>query len=82
MRSVALLILSLPSIARGHSSLNYPPTIGFDDDKEGEGPCGGFSVAFNNMAAFYKVHIRKRLSHSEQHLAVKRHSIGQTCSQW
>jgi hypothetical protein len=41
----------LLSIARGHFLLKYPPTIGFDDDKEGEGPCDGFPTVFNNMTA-------------------------------
>src|SRR3954453_23335087 len=49
MRSATLLILRMLSIAHGHFLLNYPPTIGFDDDKEGEGPCGGFPIVFNNM---------------------------------
>ena len=29
-----------------HFQLNSPPAIGFDDDLEGESPCGGFEVDF------------------------------------
>lgn len=43
---VLLLLLSLPSWVTGHFTLNYPPSLGFIDDKESEGPCGGFPVAF------------------------------------
>jgi hypothetical protein len=51
MRPATLLILGLLSIVRGHFLLDYPPTIGFDDDKEGGGPCGGFPTVFNNVTA-------------------------------
>jgi hypothetical protein len=50
MRSVTLLVLGLLSVAHGHFLLKYPPTIGFDDDKEGEGPCSGFPIVFNMIA--------------------------------
>lgn len=31
-----------------HFLLNYPPTLGFDDDNEGISPCGGFPAVFNS----------------------------------
>ncbi|KAL7930296.1 hypothetical protein V8C35DRAFT_313494 [Trichoderma chlorosporum] len=45
MRSSAILpaILSLASVSSAHFLLNYPTSIGFDDDKEGTAPCGGFT---------------------------------------
>ncbi|KAK4083762.1 uncharacterized protein Triagg1_1424 [Trichoderma aggressivum f. europaeum] len=45
MRSSAVLpaILSLASLSSAHFLLNYPTSIGFDDDKEGTSPCGGFT---------------------------------------
>ena len=44
-KSIALLAL-LPS-AFAHFVLNYPVSLGFDDDAEGTGPCGGFEITFN-----------------------------------
>lgn len=41
-KSLALLTL-LPT-AFAHFVLNYPVSLGFDDDKEGTGPCGGFAI--------------------------------------
>jgi len=41
-------IISLPAALLSHSwahfLLNYPPTIGFDDDLEGTAPCGSYNV--------------------------------------
>jgi len=38
-----------------HFLLNYPATIGFDDDSEGMAPCGNFEVNFttNNVTEFH-----------------------------
>jgi len=48
---VALFI----SQSTAHFLLNYPPTIGFDDDLEGTPPCGGFTVNFStdNVTDFH-----------------------------
>lgn len=47
MLSIVLLLLSSWStLAAGHFNLNYPVSLGFNDDKESEGPCGGFQVDF------------------------------------
>ena len=43
--TILLAILSRPLGA--HFLLNAPPTLGFDDDNEGEAPCGGFDVDFD-----------------------------------
>jgi hypothetical protein len=51
MRSATLLLLSPPGLAYGHFLLTYPPSIGFDDGREEEGPCGGFPIVFNSMTA-------------------------------
>lgn len=45
MKSFALLS-ALCGMTSAHFLLNYPKSIGFDDDKEGTGPCGGFSPDF------------------------------------
>lgn len=45
LKSLALLAL-LPT-AFAHFVLNYPVSLGFDDDNEGNGPCGGFPITFN-----------------------------------
>lgn len=46
MRVSLALITFLPA-ALGHFILNYPNSLGFDDDQEGTGPCGGFPITFN-----------------------------------
>ncbi|MCJ1251845.1 hypothetical protein MMC30_009083 [Trapelia coarctata] len=43
---VFFLLSSLSSLVAGHFLLNYPQTLGFSDDNEGEGPCGSFNVDF------------------------------------
>jgi len=40
----ALTVSLLASLSSAHFLLNYPPTIGFDDSLENEGPCGSFTV--------------------------------------
>lgn len=47
MRTSLILATVLPS-ALGHFVLNYPNSLGFDDDNEGNGPCGGFDVTFGS----------------------------------
>lgn len=46
--------LGLP-LAWGHFNLKYPATIGFDDEKQHDGPCGGFTPDFskNNITDFH-----------------------------
>jgi len=46
------LCLGLAQV-NAHFLLNYPATVGFDDDNEGEAPCGGFNVTFDNSTNFY-----------------------------
>jgi len=43
----SLAVVLLASLSSAHFLLNYPPTIGFDDSLEGEGPCGSFTVDFS-----------------------------------
>jgi hypothetical protein len=43
-----ITLLGLGNLAAGHFLLNYPPSIGFNDDMEGTGPCGGFTPIFND----------------------------------
>jgi hypothetical protein len=47
--------LLFAATARAHFLLNYPATVGFDDDLEGTAPCGGFSPDFStdNVTDFY-----------------------------
>lgn len=42
MRSV-ILLSSLLTLASAHFELKYPKSIGFKDDNEDQGPCGGFT---------------------------------------
>ena len=39
--------------ASAHFLLNYPNSVGFDDDKEGTAPCGSFDVTFDNATDFH-----------------------------
>jgi hypothetical protein len=53
----ALLCLTslLLSLSNAHFLLNYPPTIGFDDDLETTAPCGSFTPDFSkdNVTDFH-----------------------------
>ncbi|KAK1758313.1 hypothetical protein QBC47DRAFT_411022 [Echria macrotheca] len=46
-QSIAAALLLLTAGAQAHFTLNYPPSIGFDDAKEGTGPCGGVTPDFS-----------------------------------
>ncbi|EPE05417.1 gpi anchored cell wall protein [Ophiostoma piceae UAMH 11346] len=48
-------LLAAASLANAHFVLSYPPTIGFNDDKEDIGPCGGFTPDFatDNLTDFF-----------------------------
>ena len=49
MKLISLLPLpALAGLSTAHFLLYYPPTLGFNDDNEGIGPCGGFPVVFNS----------------------------------
>ncbi|KFZ05865.1 hypothetical protein V501_07952 [Pseudogymnoascus sp. VKM F-4519 (FW-2642)] len=37
----------------GHFNLNYPTTLGFNDDTEGTGPCGGFEPSLAKTTDFH-----------------------------
>jgi hypothetical protein len=38
------LMIAMIGGSSAHFLLNYPTTIGFDDDLEGDSPCGSFSI--------------------------------------
>ncbi|CAK7200938.1 hypothetical protein SEUCBS139899_003638 [Sporothrix eucalyptigena] len=44
----AALLLAASAVVNAHFTLDYPATIGFNDDKEGTGPCGSFTPDFSN----------------------------------
>ncbi|WPG97758.1 Hypothetical protein R9X50_00053900 [Acrodontium crateriforme] len=51
MLSKSLLVLAATaSLASAHFILYYPPTAGFDDDNEPNGPCGGATVQVNSSS--------------------------------
>ena len=52
---ILCLLTVLVSQSSAHFYLNYPPTIGFDDDLENEAPCGSFTVDFSkdNVTNFH-----------------------------
>ena len=47
------IITLLLSQVSAHFILQYPKSLGFDDDKEGDAPCGGFDVTTNNASDFH-----------------------------
>lgn len=69
-KSVAATTLLLASTATAHFNLIAPATIGFDDDKESTGPCGGFTPDFKNKNALIDFHVggepvAMKLGHSQ-----------------
>ncbi len=54
LKNLLLLFLAAQSTI-AHFHLNYPTTIGFDDDAEGTAPCGSFTVDFStdNVTDFH-----------------------------
>lgn len=52
--SAAVLFLSA---ADAHFNLITPPTIGFDESKEGTGPCGSFTPDFSNASVVFDFHV-------------------------
>lgn len=49
-----LAIVAASQLVHSHFLLNYPATVGFDDDNEGISPCGGFTVDFTgNVTKFH-----------------------------
>ncbi|KAK0125325.1 hypothetical protein ONS96_009176 [Cadophora gregata f. sp. sojae] len=53
--SAGLVAALLVSQTSAHFLLNYPETIGFDDDSESTAPCGSFTVDFStdNITEFH-----------------------------
>ncbi|KAM3423665.1 hypothetical protein BST61_g1081 [Cercospora zeina] len=49
VRSI-LFGLAAATLASAHFTLNWPPTAGFDDDKEPTAPCGGATVTVDDSA--------------------------------
>ncbi|RMZ79362.1 hypothetical protein DV738_g3304, partial [Chaetothyriales sp. CBS 135597] len=46
MLSFTYLGLALLQLSSAHFVLNYPPSLGFDDELEGNEPCGGQDITF------------------------------------
>lgn len=55
LSSVAAAATLLLATAHAHFTLDYPATIGFDDDKESTAPCGSFTPDFtkDNVTDFH-----------------------------
>ncbi|KAJ6786657.1 hypothetical protein PWT90_03597 [Aphanocladium album] len=62
-------IAALAGLASAHFQLKYPPTIGFDDEKEPNAPCGGFTpdLSASNLPDFHAEGdaVAVRLSHPQ-----------------
>jgi len=54
LRSLAA-VLVLAASAAGHFTLDYPKTLGFDEDKEPSGPCGGFDAKSDSPSTDFHV---------------------------
>ena len=44
--TISYLLVLFSSIVRCHFVLNYPTSLGFDDENESDGPCGGVDIVF------------------------------------
>ncbi|CAK7209800.1 hypothetical protein SBRCBS47491_000563 [Sporothrix bragantina] len=55
LASAALLLAASAAVVNAHFTLDYPPTVGFNEDKEPNGPCGGFTPDFttDNVTDFH-----------------------------
>lgn len=51
----SLMTLLLTQEAQAHFNLNYPETVGFEDEAQHDGPCGGFMPDFSkdDVTDFY-----------------------------
>jgi hypothetical protein len=54
---LAAAAVVLAPLAQAHFNLQTPPTIGFDDDNEGNGPCGGFTPSFADASKVASFHV-------------------------
>jgi len=48
-------LVAASQLVQSHFLLNYPSTVGFDDDNEGIAPCGGFTVDFTGNVTNFAV---------------------------
>ncbi|KUJ17379.1 uncharacterized protein LY89DRAFT_684441 [Mollisia scopiformis] len=48
-----LTLLLLVSTTTAHFILNYPTTLGFNQNAEDDSPCGGATISFTNTTAFH-----------------------------
>ena len=48
MRAQFFLTLALIGVTSAHFILQWPPNVGFDEDKETSSPCGGFTPTESN----------------------------------
>ncbi|KAK6391735.1 hypothetical protein LTR65_004229 [Meristemomyces frigidus] len=45
-----LVVLATACVSSAHFILHWPPTAGFDDDLEGDSPCGSAAVIVNSSS--------------------------------
>jgi len=57
LKAVASAAVLFLSTATAHFNLVAPPTIGFDEDKEDTGPCGGFTPDFTKTDGVVDFHV-------------------------
>jgi len=53
LTTIFTILVFLFGQTSAHFMLNYPNSLGFDDDKEGDAPCGSFDVTFDNATDFH-----------------------------
>jgi hypothetical protein len=51
MKLLLALLTSVP-LALAHFTLDFPPTIGFNEDQETTAPCGGFNPLSSSLTAW------------------------------
>ncbi|KAK5989686.1 hypothetical protein PT974_07941 [Cladobotryum mycophilum] len=55
--SLFLSLSALTTLASAHFLVNTPPSIGFDDNKEGTAPCGGFTPNLQDTGKLVDFHV-------------------------
>ncbi|OJD35295.1 gpi anchored protein [Diplodia corticola] len=71
--ALLLSALSFSALTTAHFTLEWPPSRGFDDDKEPSFPCGGFDNVSNNRTAFPlrgAAPIQLKMGHTEANVQV------------
>ncbi|KAE8270665.1 hypothetical protein A4X09_0g1664 [Tilletia walkeri] len=51
--SIAVLLATAATLVNAHFTLDSPPSFGFDEEKEGQVPCGGYTIEGATRSPWY-----------------------------